>query len=81
MWRAKTPVGYYWKTFDIFTQGYVLFGAWNQRRFDAFTIIVRDPRIQRVVPDTQPDEERCDDSWCRQEYLCRADALFFLRLN
>lgn len=30
-------------------QGYVLFGAWNQRRVDAFTNIVRDPRILRNV--------------------------------
>jgi hypothetical protein len=138
MWRAKTKSGYYWKTFDIFTQGegdpkrwhidqayrkgdvtypfwsnpipkfitnqggttpadlsyvatlplggfsfdttgtvgrytgadgpqqsaeeliwsmpnglqaYVLLGAWNQRRVDAFTNIVRDPRILRDVPD------------------------------
>jgi hypothetical protein len=28
-------------------QGYVLFGAWNQRRVDPFTNIVRDPRIVR----------------------------------
>ena len=32
-------------------QGYVLFGAWNQRRVDAFTNIVRDPRILRNVSD------------------------------
>ncbi len=32
-------------------QGYVLFGAWNQRRVDAFTNIVRDPRILRTVSD------------------------------
>lgn len=32
-------------------QGYALFGAWNQRRVDAFTNIVRDPRIQRYVAD------------------------------
>jgi hypothetical protein len=31
-------------------QGYVLFGAWNQRRVDAFTNIVRDPRILRETP-------------------------------
>jgi hypothetical protein len=49
MWRAKTPVGYYWKTFDIFTQGYVLFGAWNQRRFDAFTIIAVAPCGRQVA--------------------------------
>jgi hypothetical protein len=28
-------------------QGYVLLGTWNQRRVDAFTNIVRDPRILR----------------------------------
>ena len=142
MWRARTPHGYYWKTFDIFTQGesdyqrwhidkayatgevsypfwanpipkfitnqggttpadlsyvatlplgaysfdtrgtvgrytgadgpqqsaeeviftlpnglqgYVLFGAWNQRRVDAFTNIVRDPRITRNATDTMLD--------------------------
>jgi hypothetical protein len=33
-------------------QGYVLFGAWNQRRVDAFTNIVRDPRVSRNVSDT-----------------------------
>ena len=33
-------------------QGYVLFGAWNQRRVDAFTNIVRDPRITRNATDT-----------------------------
>jgi hypothetical protein len=32
-------------------QGYALFGAWNQRRVDAFTQIVRDPRLQRYVAD------------------------------
>jgi hypothetical protein len=32
-------------------QGYALFGAWNQRRVDAFTNIVRDPRLQRYVAD------------------------------
>jgi hypothetical protein len=37
-------------------QGYVLFGAWNQRRVDAFTNIVRDPRIQRHVEDTDLDD-------------------------
>jgi len=127
MYRAKTPNGYYWKTFDIFTAGdsdidkqyaagkvshpmwqqpiprfikeqggttpedltyvamlplgsyadgkytgqaggqasaeeviwslpnglqaYAIFGAWAQRRVDAFTQIVRDPRIQRYVAD------------------------------
>jgi hypothetical protein len=142
LWRAETPEGYYWKTFDIFTQGegaperkyiddayrigkvtypfwgnpipkfisnqggttpedlsyvaslplggfsfdtdgtvgtytgaegpqqsaeevifslpnglqgYVLFGAWNQRRVDAFTLIVRDPRILRDVSDKDLD--------------------------
>jgi hypothetical protein len=126
-YRAQTPHGYYWKTFDIFTtgdydidkayregkvsypfwghpipkfisnqggtkpedltyvatlplgsysnlkytgaegaqasaeemiwslpnglQGYALFGAWSQRRVDAFTQIVRDPRVQRYVAD------------------------------
>jgi mono/diheme cytochrome c family protein len=126
-YRASTPTGYYWKTFDIFTQGdgdidkqyaagkvshpmwqqpipkfikeqggttpedltyvamlplgsyaqgkytgqaggqasaeeviwslpnglqaYAIFGAWAQRRVDAFTQIVRDPRIQRYVSD------------------------------
>ncbi len=127
-YRAQTPNGYYWKTFDIFTEGggdidaqyaagkvsmpmwqqpipkfikeqggttpedltyvamlplgsyqqakytgaaggqasaeeviwslpnglqaYAIFGAWAQRRVDAFTQIVRDPRIQRHVADT-----------------------------
>jgi len=32
-------------------QGYSLMGAWNQRRVDAFTKIVRDPRLQRYVED------------------------------
>ena len=32
-------------------QGYALFGAWSQRRVDAFTQIVRDPRIQKYVDD------------------------------
>lgn len=32
-------------------QGYALFGAWNQHRVDAFTQIVRDPRLQRYVAD------------------------------
>ncbi len=126
-YRAQTPNGYYWKTFDIFTQGdqditkqyaagkvtmpmwqqpipkfikeqggttpedltyvamlplgtyaegkytgapggqasaeeviwslpnglqaYAIFGAWAQRRVDAFTQIVRDPRIQKYVAD------------------------------
>lgn len=126
-YRAQTPNGYYWKTFDIFTQGdqdidkqyaagkvtmpmwqqpipkfikeqggttpedltyvamlplgtyadgkytgqpggqasaeeviwslpnglqaYAIFGAWAQRRVDAFTQIVRDPRLQRYVAD------------------------------
>jgi hypothetical protein len=126
-YRASTPNGYYWKTFDIFTSGdgdidqqyaagkvthpmwqqpipkfikeqggttpedltyvamlplgtyaqgkytgqaggqasaeeviwslpnglqaYAIFGAWAQRRVDAFTQIVRDPRIQRYVGD------------------------------
>jgi hypothetical protein len=126
-YRAQTPTGYYWKTFDIFTAGdtdivkqyaagkvsmpmwqqpipkfikeqggttpedltyvamlplgsyadakytgqaggqasaeeviwslpnglqaYAIFGAWAQRRHDAFTQIVRDPRLQRFVAD------------------------------
>jgi hypothetical protein len=126
-YRAETPTGYYWKTYDIFTEGnadinaaykagkvtypfwqnpipkfvknqggttpedltyvatlplgsyangkytggegaqasaeemiwslpnglqaYALFGAWSQRRVDAFTQIVRDPRLQRYVED------------------------------
>ena len=126
-YRAQTPNGYYWKTFDIFTegnfdrptayregkvsypfwnhpipkfikeqggttpedlsyvatlplgsyanykytgapggqasaeemiwslpnglQGYAIFGAWAQRRVDAFTQIVRDPRLQRYTAD------------------------------
>ena len=130
-YRAQTPDGYYWKTFDIFTsgngdideqyaegkvsmpmwqqpiprfikqqggttpddltyvamlpigsyangeytgqaggqasaeeviwslpnglQGYALFGAWAQRRVDAFTQIVRDPRLQRYVADDTND--------------------------
>jgi len=33
----------------------VLFGAWNQRRVDAFTLIVRDPRILRDVSDKDLD--------------------------
>jgi hypothetical protein len=32
-------------------QGYALFGGFNQRRVDAFINIVRDPRIQRSLPD------------------------------
>lgn len=32
-------------------QGYALWGGFNQRRVDAFTNIVRDPRILRDVPD------------------------------
>lgn len=32
-------------------QGYAIFGAWNQRRVDAFTNIVRDPRVTRDLPD------------------------------
>ena len=32
-------------------QGYAIFGAGNQRRVDAFTNIVRDPRVTRDVPD------------------------------
>ena len=36
-------------------QGYVLFGAWNQRRVDAFTNIVRDPRLQTQVSDRMLD--------------------------
>lgn len=36
-------------------QGYVLFGAWNQRRVDAFTNIVRDPRLQQQVSDRMLD--------------------------
>jgi mono/diheme cytochrome c family protein len=127
-YRAQTPTGYYWKTFDIFTSGdtdivkqyaagkvtmpmwqqpipkfikeqggttpedltyvamlplgtyadgkytgqaggqasaeeviwslpnglqaYAIFGAWAQRRVDAFTQIVRDPRLQRYVEDS-----------------------------
>lgn len=131
MYRANTPNGYYWKTFDIFTEGggsiddqyaagkvsqpmyqnpiprfikeqggttpedltyvamlplgtyqqakytgaaggqasaeeviwslpnglqaYAIFGAWAQRRVDAFTQIVRDPRIQKYVADGTND--------------------------
>jgi hypothetical protein len=130
-YRASTPHGYYWKTFDIFTAGdtdidkqyaagkvtmpmwqqpipkfikeqggttpqdltyvamlplgsyadgkytgqaggqasaeeviwslpnglqaYAIFGAWAQRRVDAFTQIVRDPRIQKYVGDKTND--------------------------
>jgi hypothetical protein len=130
-YRAQTPNGYYWKTFDIFTAGdsdidkqyaagkvsmpmwqqpipkfikeqggttpedltyiamlplgsyadgkytgqpggqasaeeviwslpnglqaYAIFGAWAQRRVDAFTQIVRDPRIQKYVSDKTND--------------------------
>jgi hypothetical protein len=130
-YRASTPHGYYWKTFDIFTAGdgdidkqyaagkvsmpmwqqpipkfikeqggttpedltyvamlplgsyadgkytgqaggqasaeeviwslpnglqaYAIFGAWAQRRVDAFTQIVRDPRLQRYVADKTND--------------------------
>lgn len=36
-------------------QGYAIFGAWAQRRVDAFTQIVRDPRIQKYVGDTTND--------------------------
>lgn len=130
-YRANTPHGYYWKTFDIFTAGdgdidkqyaegkvsmpmwqqpipkfikeqggttpedltyvamlplgsyadgkytgqpggqasaeeviwslpnglqaYAIFGAWAQRRVDAFTQIVRDPRLQRYVSDKTND--------------------------
>jgi len=131
MYRASTPNGYYWKSFDIFTdgggdidqqyasgkvtlpqwqqpipkfikeqggttpedltyvamlplgtyqqgkytgaaggqasaeeviwslpnglQGYAIFGAWAQRRHDAFTQIVRDPRLQRYTADSTND--------------------------
>jgi hypothetical protein len=128
LFRGKTPTGYYWKTFDIFTdgngdvdemyqsgrayfpiwshpipafinnsakaddlstvallplqgervydpekgggqamaeeslwsmpngmQGTALFGAFNQRRVDAFTLIVRDPRIFPKVDDKDLD--------------------------
>jgi hypothetical protein len=131
MYRASTPNGYYWKTFDIFTEGggdidaqyasgkvsmpmwqqpipkfikeqggttpedltyvamlplgtyqqakytgaaggqasaeeviwslpnglqaYAIFGAWAQRRVDAFTQIVRDPRLQRYTADSTND--------------------------
>ena len=130
-YRASTPHGYYWKTFDIFTAGdsdidkqyaagkvslpmwqqpipkfikeqggttpedltyvamlplgsyadgkytgaaggqasaeeviwslpnglqaYAIFGAWAQRRVDAFTQIVRDPRLQKYVADKTND--------------------------
>lgn len=36
-------------------QGYALFGAFNQRRVDAFTNIVRDPRLNRNASDAQLD--------------------------
>ena len=36
-------------------QAYVIFGAWAQRRVDAFTQIVRDPRTQRYVADGTSD--------------------------
>jgi hypothetical protein len=129
LWRGETPTGYYWKTFDVFTesngdvdkayqsgdvyypfwghpipkfiknqagttpesfsfvavlpltgartysgkdgeqataeeviwslpnglQGTALFGAFNQRRVDAFTLIVRDPR-RRYEPPQQQSE-------------------------
>jgi hypothetical protein len=29
MWRARTPHGYYWKTFDIFTQGESDYERWH----------------------------------------------------
>jgi hypothetical protein len=32
-------------------QAYAIFGAWAQRRVDAFTQIVRDPRLQKYVDD------------------------------
>jgi hypothetical protein len=32
-------------------QGYALYGGFNQRRVDAFTNIVRDPRLQRTLSD------------------------------
>jgi hypothetical protein len=35
-------------------QGYAL-GAWSQRRVDAFTQIVRDPRVQRYTADSTND--------------------------
>jgi hypothetical protein len=37
-------------------QGYALFGGFNQRRVDAFTNIVRDPRILRDVADDILDD-------------------------
>ncbi len=37
---------------------YALHGAWNQRRVDAFTNIVRDPRITRHVADGMVDNLR-----------------------
>jgi hypothetical protein len=36
-------------------QAYTIFGAWAQRRVDAFTLIVRDPRIQRYLSDKTND--------------------------
>jgi hypothetical protein len=36
-------------------QGYAIFGAWAQRRVDAFTQIVRDPRLQKYVGDHTND--------------------------
>ena len=36
-------------------QAYVIFGAWAQRRVDAFTLIVRDPRIQKYLADKTND--------------------------
>jgi hypothetical protein len=36
-------------------QAYVIFGAWAQRRVDAFTLIVRDPRIQMYLSDKTND--------------------------
>jgi hypothetical protein len=41
-------------------QRYALFGAWNQRRVDAFTWIVRDPRLQRYVADNTIDNLTAD---------------------
>jgi hypothetical protein len=29
LWRAKTPHGYYWKTFDVFTQGESDYQRWH----------------------------------------------------
>ena len=36
-------------------QAYVIFGAWAQRRVDAFTLIVRDPRISKYLADKTND--------------------------